>query len=451
MAIIATEIPSKEARGRTNVSVSNNSDVGHTEGRSRCISALFRGEESRDGLHAEIQTCLFKPSSHAVCLPIHSHTNIYPIINTYSLIARPTIPIPPSTHLLRTAMASPALPKTMRAIHQPDRASSKLRMAETPVPTPTDPDDVLVKVAATSPCRGELWWARDFPSLFPADKEPVPGQDLAGTVVAAPSGSQFKPGDEVFARIHATRPGAAREYALALQTELALKPKRLGWVDAAAVPLSALTAWQAVFTHGTLEPAAVFGDEDAKARNAKKRVLVTAASGGVGGFAVQFAAAAGAAAVVAVNSGAKAQLVRELGATEVVDYKKQAVDAWASEDPASRVVDLIVDCIGGPTMGHLWAAIKEGGTFISVCNHPDAVKPADTTKSLAKAHFFIVEPLGSQLGEISKLIDAGSFRPLVDSVFEFMQFQEAFDKADGNASGKVVLKVSVSVEESFSA
>ena len=244
-----------------------------------------------------------------------------------------------------------------------------------------------------------------------------------------PSGSQFKPGDEVFARIHTTRPGAGREYALARQTELALKPKTLGWIDAAATPLSALTAltaWQAVFTHGTLEPAAVFGDEDAKARNAQKRVLITAAGGGVGGWAVQFAAAAGAGAVVAVNSGAKAQLVRELGATEVVDYQKQAVDAWASEDPASREVDLIVDCIGGPTIVHLWSAIKEGGTFLSICNHPDAVKPADTTKTLAKTHWFIVEPLGSQLGEISKLIDAGSFKPLVDSVFEFEQFQQAW-------------------------
>ncbi len=74
-----------------------------------------------------------------------------------------------------------------------------------------------------------------------------------------------------------------------------------------------------MFTHGTLEPAAVFGDEDAKARNAKKHMLVTATSGGVGGFAVQFAAAAGAAAVVAVNSGAKAQLVREPAAAEMVD------------------------------------------------------------------------------------------------------------------------------------
>lgn len=341
-------------------------------------------------------------------------------------------------------MASLNIPKTMRAVHQPDSNSAKLRMDETPVPTPTHPDDVLVKVAATAPCLGELWWARDFPSSVSKDKEPVPGQDLAGTVVTAPSGSQFKPGDEVFARIDAARPGAAREYTIARQTELALKPKSLGWVDAAATPLSALTAWQAVFVQGTLEPAAVFGDKDAQARNAQKSVLITAAGGSVGGWAVQFAAAAGAGAVVAVNGGAKTKAVRDLGATEVVDYQKQTVDAWVSGDPAARQVDLIVDCIGGPTMGHLWSAIKEGGTFLSICNHPDAVKPADTTKTLAKSEFFIVEPLGSQLGEISKLIDAGSFKPLVDSALEFEQFQEAFDKVEGRrTNGKVVLKVSI--------
>ncbi|SPO06336.1 related to zinc-binding oxidoreductase [Cephalotrichum gorgonifer] len=340
-------------------------------------------------------------------------------------------------------MASP-LPKTMRTILQTDKNSSKLTMKEVPLPTPTHPNDVLVKVAATSPCLGELWWARDFPDSVPVGKEPVPGQDLAGTVVAAPEGSAFKPGDEVFARIDASRPGAGREYALARESELALRPKSLDWAQTTATPLSALTAWQIVFVQGTLEAAGVFGDKEARKRNGEKRVLITGAGGSVGGFAVQFAAAAGAGAVVAVNSGSKAEFVKSLGATEVVDYTKVTVDAWAAEDPASREVDLIADCIGGSTMKNLWAALKDGGSFISIAMPPDMVKPEGYGKTPAKSVFFIVTSLGSQLAEISKLIDAGGIKPLVDSVFEFEQFQEAFDKVESRkTAGKVIIKVSV--------
>lgn len=330
----------------------------------------------------------------------------------------------------------------MRTILQPDRNSSRLIMTEVPVPVPTHPEDVLVKVAATTPCLGELWWARDFPDTVPADKQPVPGQDLAGTVVAAPEGSKFKEGDEVFARIDASRPGAAREYALARESELALKPRALDWAQAAATPLSALTAWQCLFVQGTLEAGGVFGDEGARARNGQKRVLITAAGGSVGGWAVQFAAAAGAGAIIAVNRGSKTNLVRGLGATEVVDYTKVPVDEWASGDPAAREVDLVADCIGGPTMKNLWTALKDGGSFVSICMPPDMVKPKGYAKTPARSVFFIVEPLGSQLADIASLIDAGKFKPLVDSVMEFDKFQEAFDKVEGRrTSGKVVIKV----------
>lgn len=337
-----------------------------------------------------------------------------------------------------------SLPKTMRTILQPDRSSSHLIMETVPLPTPTHPNDVLVKVAATTPCLGELWWARDFPSSVPSDKEPVPGQDLAGTVVAAPPGSSFSPGDEVFARVDASRPGAAREYALARESELALRPRSLSWVETTATPLSALTAWQCVFVRGTLEAGGVFGDAEARRRNGEKRVLITAAGGSVGAWAVQFAAAAGAGAIVAVNSGAKEQLVRDLGATEFVDYTKVTVDAWAAEDPGSREVDLIVDCIGGPTMKNLWAALKDGGTFVSISMPPDMAKPEGYKKTPADSVFFIVDPLGSQLADIARLIDAGEFKPLVDSEMEFEQFQEAFDKVEGRkTSGKVIIKVSI--------
>jgi NADPH:quinone reductase-like Zn-dependent oxidoreductase len=334
-------------------------------------------------------------------------------------------------------------PKSIKAIHQVDKTSSQLKLVETPFPALT-PDSVLVKVAATSPCLGELWWARDFPALIPADREPVPGQDVAGTVVAVSESSTFKIGDEVYARIRADLPGGAREYTIVPEESLALKPKSLSWTEAAATPLSALTAWQAVFEQAGLEAAAVFGDEAARGRNAAKRVLITAAGGSVGGWAVQFAHSAGAGAIVSVNSADKNSRVKELGATEFIDYTSTSVDAWASENPKEREVDIVVDCIGGPGLKNLWGAVKDGGVFISIGGAPDSVKPEDNTKKLAKSLFFVVEPLGSQLAEISKLIEKGAFKILIDSVVEFDQYQEAFDRVESRkANGKVIIKVSV--------
>ncbi|KID86544.1 reticulon-4-interacting protein [Metarhizium guizhouense ARSEF 977] len=125
-------------------------------------------------------------------------------------------------------MAQPNLPASMRAVRQRDKLTPELALAQTPVPVPSQPADVLVEVAATALCYSELTWARQNPRFFPPDKEPVPGQDMPGTVVqvgpGSSSSSSFKPGDQVFCRIDATRAGGLRDYTLALESELALKP-----------------------------------------------------------------------------------------------------------------------------------------------------------------------------------------------------------------------------------
>jgi NADPH:quinone reductase-like Zn-dependent oxidoreductase len=334
-----------------------------------------------------------------------------------------------------------SVPKVMRVVHQPDPKSSTLVLEEGPVPIPSGPSDILIKVAATSPCLGELTWTAAMPDYFPADREPVPGQDVTGTVVEASEDSGFKPGDEVFGRINAVHPGGCREYAIVKKEETAIKPKSLGWEEAAATPLSALTAWQAVFVQGTLEKDAVFGDEAARGRNASIRVFIAGAGTSVGMWAVQFAALAGAGAVVALASGAKADLLRRLGATDLVDYTRTSADAWVREGE-DRETQLIVDCIGGAAMGDLWSVVKEGGTFLSICGHPDAVKPESCQKTLQKSVWFIVESLGVQLAEIARLMEAGKVKPLIDSTFGFEQFQEAFDKVESRkTNGKVVIKL----------
>ncbi|OIW35190.1 NAD(P)-binding protein [Coniochaeta ligniaria NRRL 30616] len=336
------------------------------------------------------------------------------------------------------------LPQTMKQLLQPSVQSTRLILTTAPVPIPTAPDDVLIHVAAAAPCAGELLWAKNFPDSVPADKEMVPCQDLAGTVVqSSPSSSSpFKPGDRVFCRVDASRAGTAREYALAKVSELALIPEGLGWVEAAATPLSALTAWQALFVRGTLDVAGLTGEGEAVEKNKGKRVLVTGAAGGVGSWAVQLASLAGAGAVVAVCGAGKEDAVRKLGATEVVDYTQTSIEEWVAADPAAREVDFVFDVVGGKTLAGCWRAVREGGALISVNTPPDMVRPAGLEKEVGKSLFFIVEPLGSNLAEVAELIRAGKVRPTVDSVWPFEQFEKAFEKVEsGHTNGKIVIKV----------
>ncbi|KAB5536465.1 hypothetical protein GE09DRAFT_328586 [Coniochaeta sp. 2T2.1] len=341
-----------------------------------------------------------------------------------------------------------SLPKTMRQLLQPSIHSPNLILTTAPVPTPSSPDDVLVRVAACAPCAGELLWAANFPGTIPTSKEMVPCQDLAGTVVTSPV-PKFQPGDRVFCRLDAARAGSAREYAVAKVSELAKVPEGLGWVDAAATPLSSLTAWQAVFVHGSLEVGGLKGDETARERNGKKRVLITGAAGGVGGWAVQLASLAGAGGVVAVCGKGKEEKVRKLGATEVVDYTATSIEEWVAVDPGKREVDLVVDVVGGKSLAGCWAAVKEGGVILSVNTPPDMVKPAglEGKKKVEKSEFFIVEPLGSNLAEVAELVKGGKVRPVVDSVWPFDQFEKAFERLEsGHGNGKIIIKVAEDVD-----
>lgn len=332
---------------------------------------------------------------------------------------------------------------TMKAVLQPDKHSHKLIQAECPVPLTAGPHDILVKVHATSPCKGELDWAAWMPDYFPHDKTPIPGQDLAGTVVSAPSTSRFRPGDDVYTRVDARRPGAAAEYTVVPESELGFKPKNLSWVEAAAVPISALTAYQALFTQGTLDPAAlVHQDGAARARNAEKRVLITAGAGAVGTWALQLARAAGVTAVVAVVGAKNVDFAKEYGATETIVYTEEQVGEWVKKDQRARECDLIIDCVGGATLKQSWYALKEGGKLVSVCSEPEKSRPQDV-ETTADSLFFVITPLGADLDVISELVDAGKLRVSIDSVYDFDQFQEAFDKAEnGRPRGKVILKVS---------
>ncbi|KAF7955647.1 hypothetical protein EAE96_004573 [Botrytis aclada] len=223
---------------------------------------------------------------------------------------------------------SPPLPKTIKALLQPDIHSPKLILATipTPVATPHTPEH-LIRVHCTSPCAGELTWTAhisSYTSLLPSyspvtitSKLQIPCFDLSGTVVTAPPNSPFPPGTEIYTRTSFSRPGNARVYTIALTSELARKPTNLSWEEAASIPLSAFTAWQALYVHGGMRCVYAL---DAKIENGGKTVLINAAGGGVGTLLVQFAKAGGIGEVVGVCSKGKAEMVRGLGADVVVDY-----------------------------------------------------------------------------------------------------------------------------------
>ena len=306
-----------------------------------------------------------------------------------------------------------------------------------PIPTPNPAtNDHLIQVKATALCSGELEWPLLYPeAIFTEnpDKVVIPGYDLAGTVVTSPPDSPFHPGDEVYARTRPSRPGNCREYTIGRTEEMALKPRSLSWVDAATVPLSAIAALQTLFEHAGLK-----GLDDPNAKG--KRILVTAAAGGVGIWLVQLASIAGMEVVAQIGSSERDELVRGLGASKTVNYKRTSLKEWANDEGPA---DIVVDSVGGKTLEETWYCVKEGGALISIVEPPEARKPADLVeKKDIKALFFIMVPKGQQLMQISKLLEEGKCKPVVDSIYQLEDVEKAFERLNGgHAKGKIVIKV----------
>jgi NADPH:quinone reductase-like Zn-dependent oxidoreductase len=336
-------------------------------------------------------------------------------------------------------MSPVSLPSKVRSVFQPDIMSTDLILTDLPLqPAKEGTEEHLIKVYATAPCAGELLWAKNFPSIMEPDRVAVPCNDLSGIVVTAPANSPFQPGTEIYTRTPAARTGNARAYTIALTSELALKPKNVSWEEAASVPLSAFTAYQALFTHGGLK----LGWKDAagRAENEKKTMLVTAGAGGVGVWVVQLARAAGVGKIIAITGPDNVDFVKSLGATEVINYKQQSLGAWVTA--GSPKVDLVVDMLGGQTLADSWAAIKDGGILLSINEPPEGRKPRKNVPRDVSAVFFIMKPDGWQLKDVAELLEAGKAKAIVDSVWKLEEFKEAFAKlASGHARGKVIIRV----------
>ncbi|KAK6352548.1 hypothetical protein TWF730_009372 [Orbilia blumenaviensis] len=332
-----------------------------------------------------------------------------------------------------------SLPSTIRSLSQPDPSKAEVILTTVPLPTITPgSNEHLIRVHATSPCAGELRWPSFALEYYGKDPKIVPCYDLSGTVVQAPANSPFAAGTEIWGRTGVSHPGNAREYTVAYTEELALRPKSLDPVEAASVPLSAITAVQALFDQGGL--AGFDADEEGRKANSSKRVLIIAASGGVGIWLLQLAREAGVGGIVAVCGTSNVDLVKELGATEVIDYRKQSLNEWIAEDE-SRKVDLVIDCKGGESLSQSWNCVKNGGKLLSIVEATEPRKPAGNTAKDVTNYFFIMEPRGSDMIHVNRFFEEGKVRMLVDSVFSLDDYQKAFDRLDGGrATGKILIK-----------
>ena len=246
------------------------------------------------------------------------------------------------------------------------------------------------------------------------------GWDAAGTIDSKGADvSDFNVGDEVFVFAPFAQNGTYAEY-LAVEADLVvIKPKTLSFAESAAVPLAAVTAWQALFTEGKLQ--------------AGQRVLIHNTSGGVGSFAVQLAKAAGAY-VIGTASAKNEQYVKNLGVDEFIDYKTSKFEDLVNS------VDLVFAAVGGDDIvARSLKVIKPGGRLISALDEID--------NSLAEQHQVMfhriwVEPNSQDLTEIKKLIDAGKVTVHLDSVFSLADVQQAHLRTESKrAVGKIVLQV----------
>jgi alcohol dehydrogenase len=318
-----------------------------------------------------------------------------------------------------------------------------LRSADVPDPVLRD-DEVLVQVHAAGL---NLLDAKirngEFKLILPYRMPLVLGHDVAGVVVkTGPRVRLFKPGDEVYARADDFRIGTLAELIAIKETSLALKPEGLTMEQAASIPLVGLTAWQALVERGRLQKG--------------QKVFIQAGSGGVGTFAIQLAKHLGAT-VATTASAASTGLVKGLGADVVIDYKTQDFEQVLKD------YDLVVNSQDAKTLDKSLRVLKAGGKLISISGPPDPAFGKEIAapgfvklvmrllssgvrrKAAARNidyQFLFMRAQGEQLREITRLVEAGAIRAVVDKVFPFEATNEALAYVEaGRAKGKVVVRV----------
>ena len=295
----------------------------------------------------------------------------------------------------------------------------QVEISEVPKPELRE-DSVMIEVHAASinPI-DNIVRAGYMKDMMPITFPYIMGYDVSGVVTeVGEKVSKFKIGDEVYARPNQLDAGSIAEYNVVKEDELALKPLKMSHEEAASIPLAGLTALQALTTKGHLKEG--------------QKVLIHAGSGGVGTLAIQIAKHLGAE-VAATTSSANVEMVKNLGADVVIDYKTQKFDEVLSD------YDLVLDAMGGEIMNNSFKILKKGGSLISI--------KGQDTEDLAKKYevnfeVFFMWPSGEMLSYLGQLIDDEKLKPVVDRSYSFEEVQEAYDYLQGgHAKGKVVIKI----------
>ena len=296
-------------------------------------------------------------------------------------------------------------------------APDVLKVEEVPRPEPNG-DEALVRVIASSvnpadPLTLSGKYAREFGTHLPL----IPGYDIAGIVEKTGANvTKLKVGDAVYG--YPNFGGGWADYVTVKEFEVAAKPKSLNFVESAAVPMGALTAWQALVDVAKLQPG--------------QTVLIHGGSGGVGSFAIQIAKARGAR-VIATASTTNQDLLKKLGADMAVDYTKTKFEDVAKD------VDAVLDPIGKETLARSYNVIKKGGIVMSLVARPD---PAELEKHGIRGAGISVHPDAEDLAEIAQLIDAGKIKPIVTQVLPLNEAIAAQQQAaTHHTRGKVVIRI----------
>ncbi|WP_147694951.1 NADP-dependent oxidoreductase [Vogesella mureinivorans] len=319
-------------------------------------------------------------------------------------------------------------------------------IALTDVPRPAiKADELLVKVHAASlnPIDNMIP-SGIFKPVLRFQLPAIMGSDLAGVVTEVGRNvTRFKPGDAIFASIFDLGTGAIAEFAVVPEHAAAVKPANLDFVQAASIPMVALTSWQALKEHANLQ--------------ASQKVFIPAGSGGIGTFAIQLAKQLGATVATTTSTG-NVELVRRLGADEVVDYKKQDFEH------VLHGYDAVLGTVKGDTIEKSLAILKPGGRIVSLVGPLDAAFARKkqlnvlltfvfglmsrkimrlASKRDVSYTFMFVRPDGSQLSQVGQLLADEQIQPVIDKVFPFDQAKEALAYlAQGRSKGKVVVKMS---------
>lgn len=316
--------------------------------------------------------------------------------------------------------------KTMKAVgFKRYGMSDVLEQLELPIPEPTD-DEVLIRVAAVAINPADWMFRNGQFRFFMAGKLPfIPGADVAGEVTQVGKNvTDLKPGDRVYAMLSTMKGGGYAEYVVAKASQVAVAPRTISLAEAAAVPLTALTALQALRDRANLKPG--------------KHVLIHGASGGVGTFAVQIAKAMGAAHVTGVCSGTNADLVRSIGADKVIDYTQ--ADLFQLDNR----YDVIFAAIWNHPFWQWRRLLTPQGVVVSV--NPIAQNPLNTLlarlRGQQRLRSVIVKPSKTDLDLIREWIEAGQIQPVIDREYPLAQAAEAQDYSESKrVAGKLILVV----------